>query len=772
MKKQLTLAVVGNPNSGKTSLFNAMTGARQRVGNWPGVTVERKTGHFSHRGCDFRLVDLPGTYSLDVADEEISLDERIARDYIATGEADVIVNVIDVLNLERNLYLSAQLLELGRPMLLVLNKMDAARSRGIEVDTGALQHFFGCPVIAVSSTDGEGIGALKDALCEAARTLACPRAVLHHAPEVEEAVRALRPDAEKAVAARGPSWRWLALRLLDGDGLARRIAGAEAASRADDLARQVEQATGEDMDIILADARYGFAHEAAGAVLHHRGEVPRQLSERIDRFVLNRFLGLPVFFLIMYLMFMLSINLGGAFIDFFDILGAALFVDGTGALLSHLGVPAWLTVIFANGLGGGLQVVATFIPVIGFLFLCLSVIEDSGYMARAAFVMDRLMRAIGLPGKAFVPMLIGFGCNVPAIMATRTMEFERDRLLSIMMNPFISCGARLPVYALFAAAFFPHSGQNLVFALYMIGIGAAVLTGLLMKKTLFGGQVSPFIMELPAYQIPAPASVLLRSWDRLKAFLSKAGRVIVPMVLLLNVLNAVTIDGRPAGAGSGHSLLADAGRAVTPVFAPIGIKEDNWPATVGIFSGIMAKEAVVGTLDTLYSGLARDGQDSSAPLQYSFDLSDALMSALATVPANLAAVADGWSDPFNLNSAGATASATAAGTFGSMQARFDGKVGAFAYLLFILLYMPCISAVAAIYREAGRRWTLFVVGWTTILAYAVSSGFYQAATFARHPVFSAVWLLILVLVFLGIAGGLRIRGRQLLHLPPAVENAP
>jgi ferrous iron transport protein B len=315
-------------------------------------------------------------------------------------------------------------------------------------------------------------------------------------------------------------------------------------------------------------------------------------------------------------MFMFTINIGSAFVDFFDQSIGALFVDGLSKVLLQLDLPQWFIVLVTQGVGGGIQVIATFIPIIGFLFMFLSALEDSGYMARAAFVMDRFMRMIGLPGKSFVPMIVGFGCNVPAIMATRTLENQRDRILTNLMNPFMSCGARLPVYALFAAAFFPVGGQNLVFGLYLLGIAIAVLTGLIMRHTLFKGESAPFIMELPAYHLPTARGVFIRTWDRLKSFLFNAGKVIIPMVLVLNFLNAMGTDGSFGQENSNKSVLSEIGRGLTPAFKPMGIEKDNWPATVGIFTGILAKEAVVGTLDALYSQLSTTTENATEKMPF------------------------------------------------------------------------------------------------------------------------------------------------------------
>ncbi len=459
-------------------------------------------------------------------------------------------------------------------------------------------------------------------------------------------------------------------------------------------------------------------------------------SDRIDKVVLSRIFGVPVFLAVMYLMFMFSINIGGAFIDFFDGVAGAIFVNGLGHLLENLGAPDWLIVFLAHGAGGGLQVVATFIPIISALYLFLSVIEDTGYMARAAFVMDRFMRSIGLPGKAFVPMIVGFGCNVPAVLATRTLESERERKLTILMNPFMSCGARLPVYALFAAAFFPANGQNLVFSLYVIGILVAILTGMIMKRTLLSGESTGFMMELPPYHMPTVKGVALRTWDRVRLFIKEAGQVIVLMVLAINLLNSIGTDGSFGNEDTDHSVLSVMGRAITPVLSPMGIKEDNWPATVGIFTGVLAKETVVGTLDSLYSNMVEQANGPVA--EPPFDFWVALGRAAATVPVNLLGVKDLLTDPLSLDvgdistpEAAAQTQAVNMDVFGAMAARFDGQAGAFAYLLFILLYFPCVATIGAIKRETGVAWAGFVAAWTTGVAYLSASLFYQIATYQR-----------------------------------------
>ena len=401
---------------------------------------------------------------------------------------------------------------------------------------------------------------------------------------------------------------------------------------------------GEEPDLVMSDLRYGRVREITRQTVNRAREVSRTLKDRIDALVLNRVLAIPVFLLAMYLTFMVTINVGGAFIDFFDQFTGAITVDGFRAVLEALGLPALLVTLLADGVGGGIQTVATFIPPIFFMFLCLTLLEDSGYMARAAFVMDRLMRAVGLPGKAMIPMMVGFGCSVPAVMATRTLEDRRERTLTAMMAPMMSCGARLPVYALFAAAFFPVQGQNVVFALYLIGILMAVLTGLLLRNTLLQGESAPFVMELPAYHVPTLRGILTHTWERLKGFLIRAGRVILVVVVILSFLNSIGTDGSFGNEDSEESVLSHIGMSITPIFTPMGIREENWPATVGLFTGIFAKEAVVGTLDSLYAGMDADATAE----EESFAFWNAIQGAFATIPEGLLGVADTFSDPLGI----------------------------------------------------------------------------------------------------------------------------
>ncbi|HBC0473617.1 TPA: Fe(2+) transporter permease subunit FeoB, partial [Escherichia coli] len=489
--KKLTIGLIGNPNSGKTTLFNQLTGARQRVGNWAGVTVERKEGQFSTTDHQVTLVDLPGTYSLTTISSQTSLDEQIACHYILSGDADLLINVVDASNLERNLYLTLQLLELGIPCIVALNMLDIAEKQNIRIEIDALSARLGCPVIPLVSTRGRGIEALK---------LAIDRYKANENVELVHYAQPLLNEAD-SLAKVMPSdiplkqRRWLGLQMLEGDIYSRAYAG-EASQHLDAaLARLCNEM--DDPALHIADARYQCIAAICDVVSNTLTAEPSRFTTAVDKIVLNRFLGLPIFLFVMYLMFLLAINIGGALQPLFDVGSVALFVHGIQWIGYTLHFPDWLTIFLAQGLGGGINTVLPLVPQIGMMYLFLSFLEDSGYMARAAFVMDRLMQALGLPGKSFVPLIVGFGCNVPSVMGARTLDAPRERLMTIMMAPFMSCGARLAIFAVFAAAFFGQNGALAVFSLYMLGIVMAVLTGLMLKYTIMRGEATPFVMELP-----------------------------------------------------------------------------------------------------------------------------------------------------------------------------------------------------------------------------------------------------------------------------------
>ena len=775
--KNLSIGVVGNPNCGKTTLFNSLTGAKQRVGNWPGVTVDRKSGSYRFKDCKIEVVDTPGIYSLAAS----SLDEKVACTFLLSREADLIVNIVDASNIERNLYLTSQLLEMRIPLIIALNMMDMAAERKLEIDVQGLAARLGCPVVPIIAAKDKGVDELREAiLAMAGREANLPAAEEIYPASVQAAREELASDLKTLCANEKVDPQWLALKLLEGDTQAAAMVGPACKTSVASMQKTIEQQEDEEVDIIIASARYGFVSGLTRDFVRNRGQASASLSDRIDSIVLSRIFGIPIFLAAMYCMFMFTINLGGAFIDFFKLFAGTIFVDGFAAVLTALHTPDWMVVVLAGGIGGGIKTMATFIPPIGFMFLFLSVLEDSGYMARAAFVMDRFMRFIGLPGKAFVPMLVGFGCNVPAIMATRTLENERDRTLTIMMTPFMSCGARLPVYALFAAAFFPVGGQNLVFLLYLVGIGFATLTGLILKNTLLQGGVTPFVMEMPPYHLPTLRSVLLMAHDRLKSFLFKAGKVLIPIIMVLSFLNSLGTDGSFGNENTEKSALASASKVLTPVLQPLGVRAENWPATVGVFTGIFAKEAVVGTLDALYAGIAQQDGAGTQAAKEPFDFWGGISGAFASIPEKLLGVAATFTDPLKLSigdisdtTTAATTQKVSSSTFGSMVALFGSQSAAFAYMLFVLLYFPCGAAIAAVYRETNLAWAAFAGFWTTFLAYLASTLFYQTANFSAHPGHSLLIIAADLLAFTSVIIGMQAIGRssRQIHTGPiAIRN--
>lgn len=694
MKK---VALIGNPNCGKTTLFNLLTGARQKVGNWPGVTVEKKFGYFQLQQDEIELVDLPGIYSLE--QEYQGIDEQIARDYLQQDEIHLIINIIDASNLERSLVLTQQLREMGIPIIVILNMLDVAEQQGLTLTPGKLEEQLCLPVISMVASRKQGVSELKAAMVNDSEASRAPRS---------EETDPENQDAEVGQQLTDPMLR-----------------------------------------------RYHKSRQLVNGVVEV-SPTRHSLSERLDSVVLNRWLGVPIFLLMIYLMFTFAVNFGAIFIDFFDILFAAVLVDGTSWLLEQLSMPPIVITLLAQGVGGGITLVATFIPVIGFLYLSLSLLEDSGYMSRAAFVIDRLMSGIGLPGNAFVPLIVGFGCNVPAVMATRTLGRDSDRLMTIAMAPFMSCGARLTVYALFAAAFFQQNGQNIVFGLYLLGIGLAIFTGWVFRKQMFPAEITPSFQEMPAYHVPVARNILLTTWFRLKGFTFRAGKTIVIVVIALSFLNSLGTDGSFGNEDSEESVLSVIGKAITPAFAPLGIQEDNWPATVGLFTGMFAKEAIVGTLDALYTESESEA-DAGAP-----DLLGAAGEAFTSIGTEFMALADTLTDPLGI-SIGDVSDAEAVAeeqevqgsTLTNMANLFVSPFAAFCYLVFILLYAPCVAVLGAVNKEAGWRWTLLVFSWSTALAYIAATVTYQIGTFGTNPLFSSIWIGAMLLVLFAFISSLK-----------------
>tara|TARA_B110000858_G_scaffold198514_1_gene265990 strand:- start:2107 stop:4233 length:2127 start_codon:yes stop_codon:yes gene_type:complete len=674
------IALIGNPNCGKTTLFNLLTGANQKVGNWPGVTVEKKFGYFELEDESIELVDLPGIYSLE--QEYSGIDEKIAQDYLEQSDIGLVINIVDATNLERSLVLTQQLMERDIPILLVINMLDVAQQQGISVNTRKLADKLQLPVIEMIASQKKGVDELRDALTS-------------------------------------------------------KLSNASTASSNQKTPLSSTHSATEEKIL----QRYHQSRQLINGVVevsptHH------SLSERIDAVVINKWLGIPFFLLMIYMIFTIAVNLGAVFIDFFDILFAAVLVDGTTWLLREISVHEVIVTLLAQGVGGGITLVATFIPVIGFLYLCLSVLEDSGYMSRAAFVIDRAMSGIGLPGNAFVPLIVGFGCNVPAVMAARSLGRDSDRLMTIAMAPFMSCGARLTVYALFAAAFFQESGQNIVFCLYLLGIALAIFTGWIFRKQLFTDEITPSFQEMPAYHVPIARNILLTTWFRLKSFIFRAGKTIVVVVIALSFLNSISTDFSFGNEDSEDSVLSVIGKSITPAFSPLGIEEDNWPATVGLFTGMFAKEAIVGTLDALYSE-PDNGEDGSPP-----DLVAAAAEAISSIGTELVALSSTLTDPLGISigdvsdlDAVADDQGIETSTLSNMAALFSGPFAAFCYLVFVLLYAPCVAVLGAINKEAGWHWALLVFGWSTGLAYITATVIYQIGTFSLNPLFSSIWII-------------------------------
>jgi ferrous iron transport protein B len=736
------ILLAGNPNCGKTTLFNALTGDNQRVGNWPGVTVEKKNGAYLFEQGEISVTDLPGIYSLTASSNGASLDERIAANAIVSLDVDLIINVIDACHLERHLYLTSQLLELGKPVIIALNMMDIALQRGITIDINALSRQLNCPVISLQAHKKVGINSLQQAINQPHKN--APPLSLQLPSKIERVLMDFEAHLITESNMTPQLAKYYACRTMEGDNTL-----LERKDCLDFLNQD------RDYDIILADARYKKIHQIITIAQKKQSDASEHFTAKMDKIILHRYLALPLFFTIMYLMFLFAINIGGAFQDFFDISTDTIFVQGSAWLLQQIHTPQWLIALLANGVGVGINTTLTFIPVIAAMFFFLSLLETSGYMARAAFVVDKAMRALGLPGKSFVPMIVGFGCNVPAIMAARTLDSERDRLLTVLMSPFMSCSARLAIYAVFVAAFFPTGGQNVVFSLYVIGILMAVLTGYMLRKTTLKGQASPLILELPAYHRPAFKRLFRETGLRLRFFITRAGRMIIPVCVILGGLNALTIDGGFSSTdASTNSVLSLIGQWLTPIFSPIGLSQENWPATVGLLTGMLAKEVVVGSLNSLYAQVGHLSQLNAA----NFDFLGSLQTALWSIPENLAGLGHALINPVL---ASAPDSEVSQSVYGMMAKRFDGQAGAFAYLLFILLYIPCVSTMAAIRQEASRGLMWFSVAWSFLLAYAAAVLFYQGARLSMHPAQSIFWITTMIAAVVLFISLLRYRGLSL-----------
>ena len=590
MKKDITVGLAGNPNSGKTTLFNSITGLHQHVGNYPGVTVENKHGSCRHKDCRIHVVDLPGTYSLTA----YSAEELVARNYIINEKPDVLLNVVDASNLERNLYLTTQLIELGVPLVIAFNMSDLAEKRGLDFDLDLLSSLFGVPIVPTVGHKQSGINNLLDA---ALKTAGSNRKLvpqeINYGKEIEQSIKAVCSHLKKYNKKDDRSkLRWTAIKLLENDSeVIKTIPDSDVHQTVKTEQARIESILGDSADMIIADHRYGFISGACQKAVRSTVETRHTRSDKIDEIVIHRLWGLPIFLGLMYFVFWLTFTAGSHPMDWID----AMFGWLGNTISSFLpsGSESLVESLIVDGIIAGVGGVIIFLPNILILFLAIAILEDSGYMARAAFLMDRLMHKIGLHGKSFIPMLTGFGCSIPAIMATRTLENRRDRLTTMLVIPLVSCGARLPIYALIIPAFFPESLRApILWMIYLLGIILAIICAKLLRSTLFKGESAPFVMELPPYRIPTVKSVFIHTWERGKVFLIRAGSIIFAVSVLVWLLDYT-------------GALEPIGRALAPVLAPCGFGQ--WQAAVALIFGFLAKETVVGTLGTLFAGAEEIG---------------------------------------------------------------------------------------------------------------------------------------------------------------------
>ena len=667
-----TFALVGNPNCGKTTMFNDITGSTQYVGNWPGVTVEKKEGKARKFKEDIKVIDLPGIYSLS----PYTMEEIVARDYIVDEKPDLVINIVEATNIERNLYLTTQLMELGIPVVVALNMMDAVEARGDTIHLPELEESLGIPIIPTSASKGLGISELMGKALAIVQTAAVKE---------QESLKIFDSGIEKTISDIealvidniDPKYnpRWVAIKLLEGDDKVKEKLNLTESmtSSVNAYRQQLEKEYDNDMEAIIADNRYRFITAFIGKAVKKKSKGSLTVSDKIDKVLTNRILAIPLFLAIMFCIFQITFGvIGTATIDFLDGFINVTTADAVSGWLEAAGAAEWLKGLIVDGIIAGLGGILVFVPQIMLLFLFLSILEDSGYIARAAFMMDRVFRKLGLTGKSFIPMLMGFGCSVPAVMAARTLENEKDRKLTIILTPFMSCGARLPIYALFAAAFFSKNQSVVIFSIYILGIVVAVLSGILLKKTVFKGEAAPFVMELPPYRIPTLKSISIHLWDRGKDFIKKAGTVIFAASVIIWFCQTFSFSLKPTPNGE-ESIFGVIGSVIAPIFAPLGF--GDWKSSVSILTGLVAKEMVVSTMGIL-NGVGEVGEDS-------VELAVALQN-----------------------------------TFTPLRA--------YAFMAFSLLYMPCIAAFAAIKKEMNSwKWTLFAVGYQTGIAWVVALLIFQ-----------------------------------------------
>lgn len=660
----LTIALAGNPNCGKTSLFNLLTKSRQHIGNWPGVTVEKKEGTLKFKGESYKVIDLPGTYSLGAYSE----DEIVARNYILKDKPDVVINVVDATNLERNLYLTTQLIEMGANVVIALNMIDQAEALNIEIDTNKLSKRLGVPIIKTSALKNRGIEELIETSIYSKKNEKLIN--INYGEDIENEIKNLSSLLETYKNKLEFPVNWTALKLLENDEYikdkVKQLNSPSIFTKLEESNKTIEKNIGFEADMSIVDKRYSFISSITEDVIKKPSEKQVTTTEKIDKIVTNKYLGIPIFALIMYCLYELTFIIGAGIQEWFgDLIAKAGVI--VSEWFSNMGAPELLVGFINDGLFGGVGAVLSFLPLIMVMYFLLGLLEDSGYMARAAYVMDRLMRGLGLHGKTFVSMIVSVGCNVPGIMSTRTLENKKDRMIAILINPFISCGARMPIYAVFVEAFFPTHQGLVLFSLYVLGIIVALISGKIFSKTLFKGESSYFVMELPAYRMPSIKNVFLLMWEKAGAFFKKAGMIIFPMMIVLWALSVLPLGVEP---NSEHSILGMIGSFVAPLFVLAGY--GTWQAGVSLITGILAKESVVATMGMVYAGVEEG---------------EALINVIQQIFTPLSAIS---------------------------------------FLVMTLLYTPCLAALGAIKRETNSmKWTIFSAVYTFVIALVLSTLVYQ-----------------------------------------------
>ncbi len=708
-KKTITVAVAGNPNSGKSTLINAIAGTRLHVGNWPGVTVEKKEAVFEYEGKRIKLVDLPGTYSLSPYTQE----EIITRDYLVHELPDVIIDVVDATNLERNLYLTVQLLELEIPLVMALNIYDEAERKGYRINTKVMEEILGVQVVPTIATRKGGLHDLLKAVIKSVdRSSSRYPKKVNYGEDIESAADAVEKQIQNAypsLAGKSPL-RWLAIKLMEEDEHVQRKLNIDgAALPIEDAVRHLKKAHEEDMESIMADARYAQAAGLTREVLKRPELRKMELTEKIDRIALNRFLGIPLFLAAMWFMFKLTFDVSKPFADWMNAMTSGPFKRWAEAIIGLIYAPSWMSSLVTDGVIAGVGSVLVFVPVIFAMMFFITFLEGSGYMARAAFVMDRAMHAIGLHGKSFIPMLLGFGCNVPAIYATRTLENPRDKALTALLVPLMSCGARLPVYVVFIGAFFPEHAGTVLWSLYVLGIALAIVVGIIFKRTLFRGEAPMFIMELPPYRLPSFRSLMIHTWEKGKHFLIKAGTYILAVSILVWFLLNL-----PWGVeNKKDSYLGQVGQIVAPVLKPLGF--GNWEAASSLMSGVIAKEIVVGTMGEIYVKKAEEEKKEQPA--FTDDLKELGTSFTAAIGDSAVNVFS----TFKISSLSAQEDEKRAGLKSVIRNTFT-PLSAYAFIVFVLLYMPCVVVAIAMRQEFGT-WKWFGIAFVYQMALAWLAAF-------------------------------------------------